>query len=62
MFLLQKYFAKLTTEVVGQHRTPVLFQQSGEAMHISDIMAVVHQLNSLKWLSVFQLFVWDNQV
>ncbi|HEY9605795.1 MAG TPA: hypothetical protein V6C85_29585 [Allocoleopsis sp.] len=42
-------------------RTPVLTLELGVAMNVvSNPMTTIYQLNSWKWLSVFQLFIRDN--
>jgi len=31
-------------------------------MNFSEAMGVIYLLNSLKWLSIFQLFIWGKPV
>jgi hypothetical protein len=57
---MQKKFANVVTEEVGK-RTFVL--KNPVRLWIStEMLAVTHQWISLKWLTVFQLFIWGHQV
>ena len=57
---MQKKFANVVTEEVKK-RTFVL--KNPVRLWISrGMLAMTDQLDSLKWLSVFQLFIWGHRV